>query len=379
MPCHEPRPPPRGSRGSMTEYGRGPGSEPWHPEDPLYGDQRMGRAAGPAGEQSAYGGQPQHSTRSSQQPQAAAAAAPVRHGATGRRSSTTQQYQPTASSSTTAGAAAVRPSSTSSSTAPAASSATPQQGHRSSVRPGTARAPHAHGPYGGGPAATPTGSQQPRPTAPAAARLLRRPRRPYPPPSRPTAAGARRSPDRSAAHAGPEPERQTDWDPGPTRASTPSSPATTAGRRRRATTTTTRRDAATGGARWPERQRQGQARSAAAAAPAWSSPWCSAAASAAAATSATSFYQDRFGPAPDFAGEGTGGCRSRSPRARRLTTIGRCSRKPASSRASTPSSRPQQEPQGQADPGRRLHAEEADVRRRAPSTLMLDPKSAATT
>lgn len=23
----------------MTEYGRGYGSEPWHPEDPLYGDQ----------------------------------------------------------------------------------------------------------------------------------------------------------------------------------------------------------------------------------------------------------------------------------------------------------------------------------------------------
>ncbi|MEU1278411.1 endolytic transglycosylase MltG [Streptomyces sp. NPDC005805] len=26
----------------MTEYGRGPGSEPWHPEDPLYGDQGWG-------------------------------------------------------------------------------------------------------------------------------------------------------------------------------------------------------------------------------------------------------------------------------------------------------------------------------------------------
>ncbi|MFI6643128.1 endolytic transglycosylase MltG [Streptomyces sp. NPDC050504] len=32
----------------MTEYGRGPGSEPWHPEDPLYGDQGWG------------GQQPQH-------------------------------------------------------------------------------------------------------------------------------------------------------------------------------------------------------------------------------------------------------------------------------------------------------------------------------
>ncbi|OKJ32760.1 endolytic transglycosylase MltG [Streptomyces sp. CB01580] len=34
----------------MTEYGRGPGSEPWHPEDPLYGDQGWG------GQQSAHGG-----------------------------------------------------------------------------------------------------------------------------------------------------------------------------------------------------------------------------------------------------------------------------------------------------------------------------------
>ncbi|MFB7082322.1 endolytic transglycosylase MltG [Streptomyces sp. NPDC056308] len=33
----------------MTEYGRGPGSKPWHPEDPLYGDQGWG------GQQSAHG------------------------------------------------------------------------------------------------------------------------------------------------------------------------------------------------------------------------------------------------------------------------------------------------------------------------------------
>ncbi|MET7985287.1 endolytic transglycosylase MltG [Streptomyces sp. NPDC005281] len=43
----------------MTEYGRGPGSEPWHPEDPLYGDGGWGGQA--ADGQSAYdGGQPQH-------------------------------------------------------------------------------------------------------------------------------------------------------------------------------------------------------------------------------------------------------------------------------------------------------------------------------
>ncbi|MEU2099473.1 MULTISPECIES: endolytic transglycosylase MltG [Streptomyces albovinaceus subgroup] len=42
----------------MTEYGRGPGSEPWHPEDPLYGDQGWdGRQA--AHGQSQYGDQQQ--------------------------------------------------------------------------------------------------------------------------------------------------------------------------------------------------------------------------------------------------------------------------------------------------------------------------------
>ncbi|MGW6581893.1 endolytic transglycosylase MltG [Streptomyces globisporus] len=42
----------------MTEYGRGPGSEPWHPEDPLYGDQGWdGRQA--AHGQGQYGDQQQ--------------------------------------------------------------------------------------------------------------------------------------------------------------------------------------------------------------------------------------------------------------------------------------------------------------------------------
>lgn len=40
----------------MTEYGRGPGSEPWHPEDPLYGDQGWGGQQ-PAHGQSQYGQQ----------------------------------------------------------------------------------------------------------------------------------------------------------------------------------------------------------------------------------------------------------------------------------------------------------------------------------
>ncbi|GAA2948631.1 endolytic transglycosylase MltG [Streptomyces enissocaesilis] len=54
----------------MTEYGRGAGHEPWHPEDPLYGDQ------GWAGQQSAHGQgpygdqpQPQHYQQQPQHPQ----------------------------------------------------------------------------------------------------------------------------------------------------------------------------------------------------------------------------------------------------------------------------------------------------------------------
>ncbi|MFI8436494.1 endolytic transglycosylase MltG [Streptomyces sp. NPDC079020] len=42
----------------MTEYGRGPGSEPWHPEDPLYGGQGWGGQEAAHG-QSQYGGQQQ--------------------------------------------------------------------------------------------------------------------------------------------------------------------------------------------------------------------------------------------------------------------------------------------------------------------------------
>ncbi|MGN9793837.1 endolytic transglycosylase MltG [Streptomyces sp. OZ13] len=47
----------------MTEYGRGPGSEPWHPEDPLYGDQGWG------GQQPAAGHAP-HAGDQQQYPQA---------------------------------------------------------------------------------------------------------------------------------------------------------------------------------------------------------------------------------------------------------------------------------------------------------------------
>jgi UPF0755 protein len=53
----------------MTEYGRGEGSEPWHPEDPLYGDDGWGGQQAQAGRQSPYGGQPQHHPEQPQQPQ----------------------------------------------------------------------------------------------------------------------------------------------------------------------------------------------------------------------------------------------------------------------------------------------------------------------
>ncbi|GGW34077.1 endolytic transglycosylase MltG [Streptomyces xantholiticus] len=42
----------------MTEYGRGPGSEPWHPEDPLHEDQRWGGEQAAAGH-AQYGNQAQ--------------------------------------------------------------------------------------------------------------------------------------------------------------------------------------------------------------------------------------------------------------------------------------------------------------------------------
>ncbi|WP_128427793.1 endolytic transglycosylase MltG [Streptomyces cyaneus] len=53
----------------MTEYGRGPGSEPWHPEDPLFGDGGWEGQQAHAGQQAAYGGQPQHYPEQPQQPQ----------------------------------------------------------------------------------------------------------------------------------------------------------------------------------------------------------------------------------------------------------------------------------------------------------------------
>lgn len=52
----------------MTDYGRGPGSEPWHPEDPLYGDQGWGAQQADDG-RAPYGGQPQQQYPQQAQPQ----------------------------------------------------------------------------------------------------------------------------------------------------------------------------------------------------------------------------------------------------------------------------------------------------------------------
>ncbi|MEU1191312.1 endolytic transglycosylase MltG [Streptomyces sp. NPDC005859] len=53
----------------MTEYGRSAGSEPWNPEDPLYGDGGWEGQQAPTGQQPAYGGQPQHHHYPQQQSQ----------------------------------------------------------------------------------------------------------------------------------------------------------------------------------------------------------------------------------------------------------------------------------------------------------------------
>uniref|UniRef100_A0AAU2JMA1 Endolytic murein transglycosylase n=1 Tax=Streptomyces sp. NBC_00049 TaxID=2903617 RepID=A0AAU2JMA1_9ACTN len=60
----------------MTEYGRGRGPEPWHPEDPLYGDQgwtahqtQQGQVPSYGGDQQQYAQEPQYQEQYPQQPQ----------------------------------------------------------------------------------------------------------------------------------------------------------------------------------------------------------------------------------------------------------------------------------------------------------------------
>ncbi|MHB9863066.1 endolytic transglycosylase MltG [Streptomyces sp. YIM S03343] len=51
----------------MSEYGRGPGPEPWHPEDPLYGDGGWGGQQAGTAQQPPYGGLPQSYPQEPQQ------------------------------------------------------------------------------------------------------------------------------------------------------------------------------------------------------------------------------------------------------------------------------------------------------------------------
>ncbi|HEY8980479.1 MAG TPA: endolytic transglycosylase MltG [Streptomyces sp.] len=51
----------------MTEYGRGPGPAPWHPEDPLFGDGGWAGQQAHLGHQPAYGGQQQYPQEPQQQ------------------------------------------------------------------------------------------------------------------------------------------------------------------------------------------------------------------------------------------------------------------------------------------------------------------------
>ncbi|MEU9481617.1 endolytic transglycosylase MltG [Streptomyces sp. NPDC048191] len=53
----------------MTEYGRGPGSEPWHPQDPLYGDGGWEGQQAHIERRPAYGGHPQQGYPQQPQPQ----------------------------------------------------------------------------------------------------------------------------------------------------------------------------------------------------------------------------------------------------------------------------------------------------------------------
>ncbi|NBM16515.1 endolytic transglycosylase MltG [Streptomyces sp. GC420] len=69
----------------MTDYGRGPGSEPWHPEDPLYGDQ------GWRGQQAADGQDPYAGQSQQQYPEQAQAQA--QYGDGGQDPYLQQQYQ----------------------------------------------------------------------------------------------------------------------------------------------------------------------------------------------------------------------------------------------------------------------------------------------
>ena len=191
----------------MTEYGRGPGSEPWHPQDPLYGDGGWNGQQAQEGHQPADGGQPQHHhyPQQPQQPQYGDWAdgqaqqydpqqygqqqygqqSPQHYGqqyqqSYGQQPYDQQQYAPQGQQ-------------------------TYHEGYHEGGWDGTGT--HAHVPYAADPG-DPYGQQ-------AAAYGAEQPdlygtQDAYPPPEPP----ARRRPDPEPAPE-PEAEQKTDWDPGP--------------------------------------------------------------------------------------------------------------------------------------------------------------------
>ncbi|WP_172387984.1 endolytic transglycosylase MltG [Streptomyces sp. MNP-20] len=157
----------------MTEYGRGPGSEPWHPEDPLYGDGGWGGQQAADG-QSPYGGQGQYHP---QQPQQAHPQQPYGEWDAGQQQSYGHQqgYDPLQAQYN--------------------GGPQPHDGGWDTGRPGQV-------PYGGDPA-DPYGQQQPAAYGEERPDFYGTPEA-YPPPEPP----GRRRP-------APEPDHETGWDPGP--------------------------------------------------------------------------------------------------------------------------------------------------------------------
>ena len=343
----------------MTEYGRGPGSEPWHPRGPVVRGPADGAGrpptAGPpttaagrssTGQAQAHpdqqgdwgtGGQP-HGQGYQQYPQHS----PGESGSTPASTRTPSSSTPVRGSPST-------PDSRSSTTPPRGSSST------GSSSPGTTGVTTTAA--AGRPGATPrcpTPPTRPTPT-----------RAGTPPSSRTSTAPPRRTRRREPPGAAPRrsPSRRPTGTPGPTRASTPSSPAAT----RTTTPTTTPRaggaaaTARAGAAQGPQAAqrlrlpggrrglRRGPRRRRLFRLPLLPEPL----------RLGARLRGRRIGPGDRRDPQGRRRLRDRpEPEGAR-----------ASSRAWTPSSPRQQEnPEGQKHPGRRLHAAQADVggeRRRA--------------
>lgn len=197
----------------MTEYGRGPGSEPWHPEDPLYGDGGWEGQQAHTGHQPAYGGQPQQHPYPQQQAQQA------EYGDWGHGQP--QQYDQQHYDPQQYGRQPYDPQHQGFDQQPFA-----QQNHQQGYQDGyegyqeggwDGSGTHAHVPYAADPGdpygqqAAAYGAEQPdfygTPEA-------------YPPPEPPARRRAEPEPE-PAAHPDPEPagepeaEQRTDWDPGP--------------------------------------------------------------------------------------------------------------------------------------------------------------------